>query len=170
MKKITLLLSIMAACFSLSAQEEPDFEVPTDPVLVKTEDYAPYEKDIITAAKWLEAVPIDKQLPKRKDASAFVVKWILGSPTVTVTLYSTVSDFDKKNKGFLVLYMAAAARYVLENNYSKDEKETTRQGLKALIRVYKKEGSGVSKDKKMEKLVKADDEGKLDEWMKDNLK
>jgi hypothetical protein len=78
-------------------------------------------------------------------------------------------DFEKKNEGMLVLYMAGSARYVLENNYSKDMRSKHKAALRDMINVYKT-GTGINKDKKMEKLIKSDDEGKLDEWLAENLK
>ena len=40
--------------------------------------------------------------------------------------------------------------------------------MREMIKVYKT-GKGIKKDKKMEKLIKADDEGKMDEWLTENM-
>lgn len=146
-----------------------DFEVPKGYTLKVAADYAPYEKDIINAAKWLTATPLYEQEQKRKEVSAFVVTWINGSPTVNVELNSIIMDFDKKNEGMLVLFMAGSAKYVLENNYSKDMRAKHRDALRVMIHVYKS-GNGIKKDKKMEKLIKSDEAGKIDEWLAENLK
>lgn len=69
----------------------------------------------------------------------------------------------------MIIYMAGSARYVLENNYSKDMRAKQKAALKDMITVYKS-GKGIKKDKKMEKLAKAGEEGKLDDWINDNLK
>lgn len=78
-------------------------------------------------------------------------------------------DFEKKNEGMLLLYMAFSAKYVLENNYSKNMRAKQKAALSDMILVYKS-GKGIHKDKKMEKLIKSDEEGKLDEWLEENLK
>jgi hypothetical protein len=168
MKRISLLIALLYMILPV-ARAQDDFEVPQDYVLVAKEDYAKYEKDIIAAAKWLEATPLNKQAPKRREVSAFVAKWVMGSPTVTIDLNSTIFDFNKKNEGFMVLFMAASSRYVLENNYSADKKAMYRFAMRSLIKVYNS-GQGISKDKQMEKAVKADEEGKLDEWIASKLK
>ncbi len=62
-------------------------------------------------------------------------------------------DFDKKNAGMLALYMACSAKYVLENDYSKDMRAKHKAALRDMIRVYKT-GKGIEKDKKMDKLIK----------------
>ncbi|HNL66525.1 MAG TPA: hypothetical protein PKL81_15615, partial [Ferruginibacter sp.] len=110
-----------------------------------------------------------EQTDKRKEVSAFVITWVGGSPTVNVELNPTILDFEKKNPGMMVLFMAGCARYVLENNYSKDMRAKHRVALRDMIAVYKS-GKGIKKDKKMEKLAKSDEEGKIDEWMAENLK
>jgi len=38
-----------------------------------------------------------------------------------------------------------------------------------MIGVYKS-GKGIKKDKKMEKLIKSNEDDKLDEWLSENLK
>jgi hypothetical protein len=65
--------------------------------------------------------------------------------------------------------MSACARYVLENNYTKDMRAKHRAAIRDLITVYKA-GKGISRDKKMEKLIKAEEAGELDVWLEENLK
>lgn len=146
-----------------------DFEVPKGYTLKTAADYTIYEKDVINAAKWLTATPLNEQEEKRKQVSAFVISWVSGSPTVNVELNSIILDFEKKNKGMMVLFMACSAKYVLENNYSKDMRAKHRAALRDMIGVYKT-GSGIKKDKKMDKLIKADEAGTIDEWLEENLK
>lgn len=167
--KIAILLLILVTSLSSKHCYSQDFDVPSDYEFNSKEDYAKYEKDIIHAANWLLAIPLKEQEGKRREVSAFVVQWISGSPTVNVEINETIADFDKKNLGMLVIYMASSAKYVLENNYSKDMRAKHRAALRDMISVYKS-GKGISKDKKMEKLVKADGDGKIDEWIADNLK
>lgn len=146
-----------------------NFEVPKDYSLKVAEDYAKYEKDIIEASKWLKSTSFDGQYEKRKEAFLFVFKWVNGSPTVFVEINDNILDFEKKNPGMLILFMAGCAQYVLENNYSKDMNAKYKFALKGMIEVYKG-GKGIVKDKKMEKLVKSDEAGELDQWLLDNLK
>ena len=145
------------------------FEVPENYEFKVAADYTRYEKKIIEAANWLKETAFDDQVELRKKVSAFVVTWINGSPTVNVELNAIIMDFDKKNQGMLILFMAGCAKYVLENNYSKDMRAKHKAALHDMISVYKA-GKGIRKDKKMEKLIKMDEEGKMDEWLEENLK
>jgi hypothetical protein len=146
-----------------------DFDVPKEYQFTAKEDYSRYEKDIIAGAKWLVTTPLNEQQDKRKEVSMFVVKWINGSPTVNVEINPTIMDFEEKNRGMLTIYMASSAKYVLENNYSTDMRAKHKAALRHMISVYNS-GKGIQKDRKMEKLIKSDEGGKLDEWLADNLK
>jgi hypothetical protein len=168
MKK-TLALLLLFTCFFNSYLFSQDFVVPANYRLEAKEDYSPYEKDVIAAAKWLETISFNTESEKVSEVTAFVIKWISGSPTVNVGIYPIVMDLESKNKGMLVLYMAACARYSLENNYSKNMQAQQKAAILSMINAYKT-ANGIKKDKKMDKLIKANDEGKLDDWLQQNFK
>ena len=167
--KLITRLSLFILLFSTTHLSAQTFEVPRGYQLKVAADYQQYEKDIIAAAKWLKETAFDEQTEKRKEVSAFVITWVNGSPTVNVEINPTIMDFEKKNKGMLALYMASSAKYVLENNYSKDMRAKHKAAMLDMISVYQT-GKGINKDKKMEKLIKSNEEGKLDEWLSENLK
>jgi hypothetical protein len=167
--KIARLLLIGALTLATAHIYAQDFECPKNYTLTEAADYTKYEKDIIAADNWLVSTPFNEQIQKRKEVSQFVVNWISGSPTVNVEITPIIMDFEKKNPGMLVIYMASSARFVLENKYSKDERGKYKTALMDMITVYKS-GKGITKDKNMEKLIKSIDSGKLDEWIKENLK
>ena len=167
MRIIPILLTSMCLFIASSAFSQ-EYEIP-DYTLEAKEDYAKFEKDIIAAAKWLTTVPLNEQPSKRQEVAAFVMKWVNGSRTVNVELNQIILEFEEKNPGMLIIYMATSAKYVLENNYSKDMRAKHTAALRAMMSVYKS-GNGIKKDKKMEKLIKSDEERKLEEWMNKNLK
>jgi len=164
--KLLLTCALLATAQNVFCQ---DFEVPENYQFNTADDYALYEKDIIAAAKWLEATPFNEQEDKRNEVEKFVWKWVEGSPTVNVEINETILEFDKKNPGMMILYAAGCARYVLENNYSKDMRAKHKFALGVMIRAYKA-GKGMNKDKNMDALVKAEADGKLDAWLDKNLK
>lgn len=145
-----------------------DFRVPAGQIKLK-EDYTEYEKDIVAADKWIVNTPFDEQPERRKQVYQFIFDWVNGSPTVYCEITPAVLDFQKKNFGMLFIYMGGVARYVLEHNYSNDTIPKQKAALQDMITVYKS-GKGIKKDKKMEKLIKAVDEGELEEWMRENMK
>ncbi|MFZ1632918.1 MAG: hypothetical protein WAT43_03530 [Chitinophagales bacterium] len=167
--KTTLFITLFLYAFNAAPLLAQDFNVPANYKFEEAADYDKYDADIIAAAKWLVNTPLNEQDKKRKEVTAFVVKWINGSPTVTVELNEIIIDFDTKNPGMVVIFMASSARYVLENGKVDNMREKHKAALRDLITVYKS-GKGITKDKKMEKLIKADEDGKLDEWLDENLK
>lgn len=136
--------------------------------LVTAEDYAPYEPDVIAAANWLISTPLNEQKDKRLEISAFVFKWINGSPNVFVEVFAPIMDFEKKNPGLLIVYMAGCAKYVLENNYTKDKLAIKTAGINSIVKACSS-GKGINKDKKIEELLKNAEEGKLDAWIEKNI-
>lgn len=152
----------------LSSSPAQDFAVPAVEFTSK-EDYSRTEKDIINASKWLEATQIGKDDDKRVQVNAFVVKWITGSPTVSVEINKLCTDLSEKNAHLLAVFLASYCRYVLENNYSEDRVKGYTAGIKGMINCYSL-GGDVKKNKLLEKAVTADKDGKLEEWVQENMK
>ena len=170
MKKRFLFLVLISLILICNQAKSQDFEVPNNYELKVKDDYAKYEKDIITCANWMENSPLDKEEQKRNNANVFFIKWLTGSPTVTININAdlTVKYFEE-NPQFMVLFMAGWTRYALENSYSKDQQKGYFEGFKTVITVYKK-GIGIKKNKSLEKLIKIYDKGELENWIKENVK
>ncbi len=134
----------------------------------KAEDYKATEPQVIATINWLEATPVTEQTDKRKQQSSLLVQWLMGSPSVTIELNAYIMDYCEKNTELLTAFMGGWTKYVLENNYSKDVFQGNLAGLKSLIKVYK--AGGLKKDKKVQSLIKMEDEGKLEDWLKEQLK
>jgi len=153
---------------SLTAMAQKKFEVPENYEFNTSADYAKYETAIINAAKWLEDTDLDKELDKRQKVNAFVLKWIAGSPSVTIELTEPIGKLCSKNEELFGVYLSAYSRSVLENKKSSTKFLATKASLQAIVRVYKK-GIGITKNREMDKLVKADNDNRLDEFIKDYM-
>lgn len=145
------------------------FEVPANYSLDTKSDYEKYEADIITAAKWLEENDLDKEQDKRKEVSSFVIKWILGSPSVTVDLSDRLSKLYGKNDFLLINYMAGYSAYCLQNKTTATKTLAAKAGLISMMNVYKK-AIRIKDCKGMEKLIKLTEENKLDDYVAENFK
>ena len=168
MRAKTLFLTsvFLLSTYFLFAQT---FVVPIDFSFKSKEDYAKYEKDIIDAAKWLEATPVGKEENTRQKASAFLMTWLTGSPTVTITLSKFELDLVQDNPQLLMMFMAGYAKYVLENSYSKDRLKATVAGVKSMINLYNL-GGDFKKNKTLKKALEKDAEGKLEEWISEKVR
>jgi len=146
------------------------FTVPKNYTLKEVSDYAKYEKDIIDCVIWLENTPVDEQRNKRSKANQFLIQWVTGSPNLTISINSKIVNFTDKNPDLLIIFLGGWAKYALENpEYKDDEVKCNLAGLRSVIKVYKKR-NGMKKDRNVEKLIKLEKKGELEEWVKQQLK
>lgn len=150
MKNAFALLLLMLCGLGLAAQST--FKIPNLPMKV-ADDYAKHEPYIVEAAKWLESTPIGREAQKRKEVNAYVLMWLTGTPTVSLTMGEKLMSYMEKNPDLLCVYMASYSRNVIENPDTYTESTATEAGLKSMIKVYENSSSEVKKDKLMEKLV-----------------
>jgi hypothetical protein len=164
MKLKPLLLSLLFVVLGiLPLVAQTTFEVPENYVLEHDSDYAKYEADIIAASVWLAETDLDKETDKRNKVNAFVLKWLAGSPTVSINIYNEVTKLYDGNP-ILTVFLSAYARYVLEHKTEKGIYTPTKVGLQALMAIYKK-GIGIKPNKHMDKMIKMDAKGKLDDYI-----
>ncbi|MCW3789660.1 hypothetical protein [Plebeiibacterium sediminum] len=169
MRNRMVLLIMILFTININQVKSQDFEIPKDYILVAKEDYAKYEKDIIACANWMENSPLDKYEAKRIDVNTFFMKWLTGSPSVSISLNTDlIVKYTEKNPDLLMIFIAGWTRFSLENNYSKDQQKGYFEGYKSIINVYKK-GLGIKRDKNIEQLIKIYDKGELKNWIKENL-
>ncbi len=164
---LSLVFSFGSLIFTpgIVAQE---FQAPENVSLNTKDDYIKTEKDIIEAARWLEATQIGQQMDKRVKVNAFVLMWVTGSPTVTIEISKLCTNLAEKNSHLLAVFLASYCRYVLENNYNNDKLKASIAAIKSMINCYSL-GGDVKKNKLMEKAMAADKDSKLEEWVKENM-
>ena len=139
------------------------YEVPKDYQLKVKEDYAKYEPQVISTVDWLQQTSWDDDQDKRKDANAFLMAWITGSPNVTITIGSPLMKLVNKNPDLLMTFMGGYTKYALQHKDAPDVHAANVAGLKALLSKYQSDKNH-KKDSAVEKLIKVDQDGKLDEW------
>jgi hypothetical protein len=154
MKQLAIFLAILTI-MSLSGGRsfaQQSFTLPADIKLDTREDYAKYEKTMVEAAKWLEQTDLDKETDMRARINAFCIKWITGSPNVTVDIGAQLAKIYGKNETLLVIYMASYAGNAIETKNYSNKFPPTKAGLIAIMNVYKK-GIEIKKSKEMDKII-----------------
>jgi hypothetical protein len=170
MKSTKLFLGILMLTLMSVTAIGQDFQVPKNYKLAKNEDFAKYEKDIIACVNWLETSPLNKEPEKRKEANAFLLSWITGSPTVSVGINANIVNFNENNPELLMIFMGGWTRSVLESKpQDNDQVKGNVAGLRSVIKVYKM-GNGIVKDKKIEKLFKLEEGQELNKYVEEQLK
>jgi len=178
MRTIITTFLFIICCHLLSAQT---FEVPKDYQLVAKEDYAPYEPDIVKCVDWLISTPINKEQDKRKEASAFLFKWVNGSPTVHVIIDSKIANFwDEKTPELLVVFIGGWVKKTIETSNYKNTVAKAKEdadgvvagnmaGIEAVIDFYNNNKKLLSKNKSIENYIKLQKKGELKDYIEKNI-
>lgn len=166
MKKIlfiALFLSISAFTFS------QDYTVPKDYKFETKEDYKPYEPQVKEAIDWYLNNTLSADPKIRMEVTLFVMRWMEGTPDVSIGIDPRVITFLGTNKELLLVFMMGWTKYSLENDCSKDQILCNKAGVEAAVNFYNKNRGFLKKDKEIEKYAKLMDKGKLEEDIKKKL-
>ncbi|UTW62630.1 hypothetical protein KFE98_00285 [bacterium SCSIO 12741] len=145
-------IAIVIACLFVNLTWAQDFEVPEDYSFSDESEYQEYEDDVLDCIQWMIETPPDVELQKRMDAQTFFLKWVTGTPTITLELSGDGVELASKNSMLLFIYMAGYARYEIENEDT-DPKEGNEIGVKTVLDYYKEHEEYLKRDKKIEKLI-----------------
>lgn len=165
MKNLILSLVLLFVTGTLFSQ---DWEVPKNYQLVKVEDYEPYEKDILECINWITGTPMGEQENKSKEANAFLLKWLMGSPYLHIEIKAEIVTFMNTSPDLLMIYLGGWAKHSLETRDFGNKVEGSLAGIHLVIDYYKKNKSVLKKDKNVEKYIKMKEKGKLTEFIEKN--
>ena len=166
MKKTIFIALFVFICTSVFAQ---DFKVPKDYKFETKEDYKPYEPQIKEAIDWYLNNTLSADPKIRLEVAQFYMKWIEGTPDVSIGLDSRIITFMGINKELLLVFMMGWTKYALDNDHSKDQVLCNKAGVEAAINFYRKNRGFMKKDKDIEKYEKLMEKGKLEEDIKKKL-
>ena len=166
MKNFLFIFFLGVSLTGLRAQE---YQIPKNYELIKAEDYAKYEQDIIKTFNWLMETPANIQTDKRKEASTFLIKWISGSPTVMIEIKAEIVNFMESNPEQLIIFMGGWCKYALETKDFSNKVNGNLAGLESVIAYYTKNREVLKKDKNIEKFMKMKEKGTLQEYVKKNI-
>lgn len=164
MKRLHFTLVILLLLYGVQASAQ-DFPVPDNYVLKTADDYAKYEPDVIKTIDWLQQTPWTEDPGKRRVANTFLIAWDTGSPNVSISIGNGIGKMIDKNKDLLIAFMGAYTKYALQHKTDFDKDAATVYSLRAVIEKYNKEPTRVE-DSALEKVIKIDKKGKLEEWVK----
>ena len=167
-KTISFAFIIAFFSTSLAAQE---FQVPQNVTLQNESDFKNYESDVVNAVTWLENTPVNQQSAKRKEVNTFLLQWMTGTPTISIDLGEFQTGLTADNPDLLVMYLAGWSKFAIENPAEKDNKLMCNlAAVKSVLNLYSNNlDKGISKNKKIEKLLKMD-ESKLQAYVQKEIK
>lgn len=163
------LIYVVAFCSLLLADRSSfaqTFEVPKQVKLEQKEDYKKYEQDVVQAADWLVATDLDMETVKRRQISAFLIKWLSGTPDITIDIHPGISNLYGDNTELMLIYMATYGKYYIQHKDAQ-QPDAIKAAVEAMITVYKK-GNRIEANPEMDKLI-AMDAAKKDQYIRKNL-
>ena len=139
-------------------------------------DYAPYEASILQIINYTEKHRTDKNNIPQKEAIAFAIQWLAGSPNVKITIEEPFIMPILKHKKLtygnemLIQYMFGMTKIVLENK-EKMLSETAIQtaGISTLVDFYKDLNSK-PRVKRLRKYKRLERRNKLEKWVGKKLR
>lgn len=155
MKKILLILTAFVMAQAAMAQQ---FSLPIMPAKMWPSDYAKYETDVLNCCNYLLTADPAFNHPKHEECSSFLVRWLAGSPQVSVALSADLVDSQKGD--LLVAYLSAWTRHAVQ--YKTDSPLVCANvAVEETLRYYETYKSYIGKSKLMEKLLKQQRKGNL---------
>lgn len=166
MKKLLMMMPFAFAMYVATAQSSwPDWDGIR---LELKEDYNAGANDAaMQASRYLFAHPINEADKLRASATRYLISWMTGSPDYSFTLDAKAMKFAKGNDDWLSLYLAGMIQYALEKNAPKaDPKLVTLEACNKVIAYAKNPDNNIKPNAELKKMMKAADEGKLKEYLK----
>lgn len=166
MKKLLFVYILFVGLFNLNAQNSsnPKFNVPEQYTLVAPEDYTKYEPQLMQTIDWYLWRSMAFDADKRKSANEFFIKWVTGSPTVTVDIHTDIVNFIDTTPELLIPFTMGWVKYSIDNNYSKDRIKACSAGIRTAVDYYNKNRSFFTKNENIEKYDKMK-EDKLEKYI-----
>ena len=163
MKHLFLLFFLTSANFAVSQNYFYLEEIK----LKKKDDFVDHQKNIIIAIDYMTGSAIDEKDMDRKACMRFIIRYA-EKTTQTITIGSDVAKISDKNPDFLVLYMGLWLKSNFNNKTGTDDNHKKY----AFTEIYKyiKRGNNVTSTDEIKSFLKAGDENKIDDWIKENNK
>lgn len=132
------------------------------------EDYTEDREQIIRVLKWLCTSPPGWQIDKRSLANAYVLEWIAGTPEFTLEVHSELVPSLQKFPDLLNSLMHGMSLYKLEHPDVTDVIKLHTEGM-AVVAELAMQSKELSRDREIEKVIKAHKRHQLKAWVKERL-
>lgn len=117
---------------------------------------------------WQLETPYELESSQWKEINSFIMFWLIGTPSVSVSIRSETSDFGECTQ-CMVIFMGAWAKYSIQNDYEDDPIKCNLAGLNGVIDFYIKNKEVFGEISKIEKLIELKENNELEAYIKDYL-
>ena len=167
MRKYYLFLILLLLFIDLGVSAQT-YSPPINYAFQTKADYVKYEADVISTVDWMQQTQWSDQQEKQVQAKKFLTDWATGSPYVTVNISQPLLRLCKRNPELLLTYMGQFVKYALEHKTNFNKTQANIFAIRALLAKYNME-TDRRKDTAVEKLIATDQQGKLGDWVKNDM-
>ena len=156
MRHLILLLTL---CLNLSLVAQ-ELDIPKDVTYEGEADYAAQAETVVAVTDWLLETPVNMDPYKRQQANTYLMQWLTGTPTVTLSLSQDVVPFMDCGE-CLMAYMGSYAKHAIRQP-DREAKNWNYAAVKDVLSFYEANKAAVGKNKSLEKFAKLEAKGKLE--------
>lgn len=160
----TIIAAFIMLLFPTGLAPAQEFQVPENYKLKNKDDYARYVPDVLKCIDYLEAAPLDAE--GRQEANAFLLKWITGSPTVTIQILPYAVNLVQNNKQLLMIFLGGWTKHAILHPKETDSLAGQMAGLESMLMVYAK-GERMEQDDTLDDLLEREKENTLRDWLEE---
>ena len=156
-----LSLILLLGCAQCIAQSISCPRLPEKYEWKTARDYKRDEDLVLRTLQWLNKTPLNDELIMRSTANLFVMQWICGSPSLNITIDTSILPFYAEFPDLLFPYIHGVAQCRLTKNKSCDELKATVNGFNTVAFMIRNDDN-LKKKKPLQALVKASKKGKME--------
>lgn len=162
--KLLCMIFFGFCCLNTNAQTVPNFDLIK---LEKPADFKAAEPFILQTSTYLLSSPFKSDNKDRINSLEFIGKWMTGTTDHSFIFIGVPEKVGKGNNDLLGLYMAAMAKYTLENKAAaKDAKVVELNAFTMLLNYCENKDNNMKMSKQLKKLSEAKQKGQLEEALK----
>ncbi len=172
MKKRLTLIVLFALFIAIPMVKAQTPAAPPDSSIFKdTTNYTKYEGKVKDYIQWFIKSPINKNIVLRNQIATFLLDWITGSPSVTISFGSAANPMEdykanQYNADLMGAYLGGMVLYELKNPKDQDYVNIETAGLESVLEMIKN-NTALLADNKAAKKFKAMDKDALAKYVKD---
>jgi len=164
MKKTLLLALLLLTNTLIFAQ---DFRSLADIKFATAEECRTYNAKALEAANHILSTPVNGSDVNRLSAMSFLIKWMSATADYSFELGAEITKYGKEEDMLVGVYMACLTKFSMDNpDKAKDSKEVKLGATKLFADYCANSSNNVRTNKALKKLLEANAEGKLKEYLK----
>ncbi len=160
-------LTVTFALFFTAVSFCQDFRPLADIKFATAEECRTYNAKALEASNLILSTPVNKNDLNRLSAMSFLIKWMSATADYSFELSAEITKYGKEDDMLVGVYMACLTKFSMDNpDKAKDSKEVKLGATKLFADYCANSSNNVRTNKALKKLLEANAEGKLREYLK----